>query len=1188
MRIRRLELLKYGHFTNAGFDLPQHAPDFHMVFGLNEAGKSTAQCAIEDLLFGIAHNSPLNFLHDYPSIRLGAIIEADSRTLAFRRRKGNRDTILGSDDLPIVGGDAALASFLGGVEKRAFARMFSLDHTRLREGGRDILEAQDDVGQILYAATAGVVGLRRHIAGMNDEANALWARRASQRKYNAADEKLKAAEQALRDHTVTASQWNELRKALEEASERYSVIEAEIETKGAEQRKLSRIRRVFRHVRGRAELRASIESLAAVPALPKDSSETLESALHESNEAATRLSAAQEQIDALTRERAGLQYDETLLARADDIDQLHERRIQIRGEMADLPKRKAELNAAKGNLLRLATELEWPSNNADEIVDRIPARAKLAHARTLSNRRGELATSVANAQTAVEDAEDRTQAIRDEIRQASPVTDMAALAATIGAIRERGDLASRAAALEGEGREAGKSITELLAAMRPRVADAEALAAMDLPPKGSLEAHRDAARGLAQKRQGCRDRLQNAERELLRITNAYQRLVSDEQAIPAEELRRLRAHREAGWSIIRRKYIDGVPVGDDEIQSFGSDESIADAYQQAVETADDAADMRLEKATIIAELTVRARQIEEAEELLESLRAEEQFLSDDGVSLDSEWLRMWGPAGLAPLSPDAMLEWVELRSRILQITTRQSAAEREARSLREEETGARDLLIKELKGLGIDTAQMAARPLRVVIEFASQAQRQNESQASAFRALEERLAKAVVETTRKRKALETAEAQVITWRGQWSGAITALGLNAASPVETLNVQINAIDELREVANRISYLCHERIEKIERDIAAFSDEVSQVLEAVEPALVAQDPQDAVLEIERQLAESRKAFDLATVADERLADARAKAEQCGRVQEEAGQSIEVLQRTAGVATLDDLREAIARADRRRSMQHELETVNQALLEDSDGLAIADVVAECVDANLDEIAAREQTMAQDLGALRERLMEARDVLSGARRAFEVVGGSDRAARAASDRQSALSEMQQIAEDYVSIRTGVVLLEWAIERYRREKQAPLLKRAGALFAKLTGGSFKELKIEFGEHDKMHLTGLRSNDTIVPVSGMSDGTADQLYLALKVAAVEDSLSHGIALPFVADDLFINFDGPRAAAGFGVLAELARKTQVLFFTHHEHLVQIARQAIGEDVPVITLAPAARPAIADDRNSRAAA
>jgi hypothetical protein len=141
---------------------------------------------------------------------------------------------------------------------------------------------------------------------------------------------------------------------------------------------------------------------------------------------------------------------------------------------------------------------------------------------------------VANARTAIEDAEDRAQAIRDEIQQAPPVTDVAALAAAIGAVRERGDPAGRAATLEAEAREAGKSIGELLAAMRPRVADVGGLAAMEVPPKASLEAHRDASRGLAQKRQGCRDRLQNAERELLRITNAYQGLVSDEQAIPAE------------------------------------------------------------------------------------------------------------------------------------------------------------------------------------------------------------------------------------------------------------------------------------------------------------------------------------------------------------------------------------------------------------------------------------------------------------------------------------------------------------------------------------------------------------------------------------------------------------------------------------------------------------------------------
>ena len=46
--------------------------------------------------------------------------------------------------------------------------------------------------------------------------------------------------------------------------------------------------------------------------------------------------------------------------------------------------------------------------------------------------------------------------------------------------------------------------------------------------------------------------------------------------------------------------------------------------------------------------------------------------------------------------------------------------------------------------------------------------------------------------------------------------------------------------------------------------------------------------------------------------------------------------------------------------------------------------------------------------------------------------------------------------------------------------------------------------------------------------------------------------------------------GARAAAGFKALAELATRTQVIFLTHHEHLVSVARAAVGDELDVITL------------------
>jgi uncharacterized protein YhaN len=1189
MRIRRLYLLKYGHFTNADFDLPPHRPDFHMVYGLNEAGKSTALCAIEDLLFGIPHNSPHNFLHDYGSLRVGALVEADERSLEFRRRKGNRDTLMTGGDAPMPAGEAAFGAFLGGADRRFFTRMFCLDHARLRQGGREILEAQDDVGQILYSAAAGIVGLREQIGKMNEEANALWARRASQRKYNLADERLKAAEHAIREHTVTASRWHDLRSALDAASAAYGDIDSGIQTKSAEARKLTRIRRVCRHVRARAELNTAMEALGEVIALPENASRVLESALNDDNQAAARLATMVEQIDSLTRERSALAYDEALLARADDINRLHERRIQVQAGMADLPKRRAELTAAESHLKRLAAELEWETDNSNKIITSIPARAKLAYARALSNRRGELSTAASNARAALDEAEERAQTLRREIEETGSLTDVSALAATIRAVREAGDLTARAATLEGEVRQSLRSIEELLSTMHLRVSRVAALASMAVPPKATLEGHRDAVRALEQNVQSCRNRTQNAERDLLRQTRAYERIAREEQTVPLQELQRLREHRDSGWSIIRRKYVDGSSVPDAEIHAFGSDQTLSDAYQAAVVTADIAADRRFEKAEIVAQLAVSARQIDETRELLDALRAEERALAEQVQALDTAWQRLWNGSVLNPLGADAMLEWIELRSQILEIASRRAATEREAATVRQEEARACDILVRELKSLGVDTIPVAARPLRVIVEMALEIQRRHETSASARKGLEAGFKKATAETGRKRKALEAAEAELKAWQDQWTAAVQSLRLNTAAISETLDAQINAIDELREVANRINDLRHERIDKIERDIAAFKTEVSQMVHAVAPKLADQDPQDAVLELERRLAIAKTARDLAAAADRKLSDARQKAEQYSEMQREARQNIESLQCAASVGSIDELRGAIGRSDRLSSLQRDLDCANEALAEDGDGMAVDGLVAECAEVDLDDVAAREQRVGEELKGLRERWMKAREVQADARREFEAIGGSDRAARAAADRQAAFSEMTDVAEEYVSMRSAVLLLQWAVERYRREKQAPLLKRAGELFSVLTGASFVDLQLEFDEHDKMHLAGVRGNGRTVRVSGLSTGTADQLYLALRIAAVEDFLHHGTALPFVADDLFINFDDDRAAAGFAVLSELAKKTQVLFFTHHQHLLNVANKAIGKEVPTIVLVPQIRgPEAGARHNSREAA
>ena len=76
----------------------------------------------------------------------------------------------------------------------------------------------------------------------------------------------------------------------------------------------------------------------------------------------------------------------------------------------------------------------------------------------------------------------------------------------------------------------------------------------------------------------------------------------------------------------------------------------------------------------------------------------------------------------------------------------------------------------------------------------------------------------------------------------------------------------------------------------------------------------------------------------------------------------------------------------------------------------------------------------------------------------------------------------------------------------------------------------------------------------------MSEGTRDQLYLALRLASLEQQFETNEPLPLLVDDL-VNFDDDRAAAGIHVLAEIAQRTQVIFFTHHHHLLDIANDVL---------------------------
>ena len=207
--------------------------------------------------------------------------------------------------------------------------------------------------------------------------------------------------------------------------------------------------------------------------------------------------------------------------------------------------------------------------------------------------------------------------------------------------------------------------------------------------------------------------------------------------------------------------------------------------------------------------------------------------------------------------------------------------------------------------------------------------------------------------------------------------------------------------------------------------------------------------------------------------------------------------------------------------------------------------------------ELEGEVEGLERERAGVEERLAEAKG-------RFRKLDGGDAAAVLAGEVAALEATVREAAEEWLRVRVARSMLSAGAERYREANEGVLVARAGELFAELTGGSFEGIGVDYSAADEAVLVGVREGGGRVGVEGMSEGTADQLYLALRLAALEGHLAEvEEPLPLVVDDLFITFDDVRARAVLRVLGKLAQRMQVIVFTHHRHLVELASEVFGD-------------------------
>ena len=136
------------------------------------------------------------------------------------------------------------------------------------------------------------------------------------------------------------------------------------------------------------------------------------------------------------------------------------------------------------------------------------------------------------------------------------------------------------------------------------------------------------------------------------------------------------------------------------------------------------------------------------------------------------------------------------------------------------------------------------------------------------------------------------------------------------------------------------------------------------------------------------------------------------------------------------------------------------------------------------------------------------------------------------------------RLEDTYYALEMAQDSLREATMQLQRRFAPRIAKRAQTIFGKLTDGRYDKLILN---QDLSLNTSAENEDTLRSAQWRSDGTADQLYLALRLAVAEELTPHA---PLVLDDALVRFDDARLQKAMAILKEEAQERQVIVFTCH--------------------------------------
>jgi len=1144
MRLNRLDLTRYGKFTGKSISFGEKVAgktDLHLIYGLNEAGKSTLFSAYLDLLFGIGPQSPYNFIHSYTAMRIGAQLEfADGPRDLLRVKR--RESLLDAQERPIS--DAALNQELGGIEREAYCMMFSLDDKSLERGGQSILASQGELGRLLFSASAGLSDLSRALQSIREHSEAFYKPRGRTHQLSELKNKLADLKNERERLDMVVSEYRSLVEERDRFQQQYNSAQKERAAKVARRDEIQRQLTAFPKLGVLRETRRRLEGLSGIPEPPAAWAEELDTLRKQDIQAQVKEEAISNEIDRLKIIIGGLEIDARSESMAAEVERLKELRARFMSAEKDLPGRKISLREADAMIDSIMMRIERQG-------EKNPARLILGASVTGSLQRlmeqwsgidqafqlaeAELGTARTSLDTELSKlGEEDSDCIEENDLQISKLAIVVeSLRSSDHAVRERtARRASETAKVRLENR---------LKALLPWSGQAEALETMVGPDRGKITRWKTALNKAELDLAGYIRDVEEYSREVERSKAKVNAISGATGVVSDKEAATVRGKRERAWARHRNEL----------------DSASADLFEEVLRQDDIVTAARISHVSELAKLHQAQQSLAEAQAALkranalkiEGGEARDSILKEIAAAIS----RMNPTLAKSSMTLSGLEEWLAKREKAIETQQEVEAAEQDVRAAVEDGKEAALRLSKVLKASGVqhDLKEGFDALLAIARETLDQ-----HAKRGVIRNSIEELRNQVANRSRTVQDVETRQKG---WHTSWSKLCsqTWLSETGVPTIETVREILTSISELSMVLQTKSSL-EDRIAKMEKDQTDFQEH-SEILAQV--FCIAAET-GSILERAELISTRMKGIEnnrqRKTQAQEDLEDKETEKRAAAEARSLIDQSKNAMLEFLGVHSLDDVSLKLADVKVRKDLNQQKDQIESEIVEALrvEDLAIAESILERMERSTLEL-----ELAELDAKIEDQVLLCQQLFSSMKEAdtkLDAVGGDSKIADLEEQRQTALLEIREGSIGYLRLSAGVLASEQALQIYRDKHRSSMMERASAAFRTISRGEYSGLTSQ-PDRDREILMALPAAGGSKGTDELSRGTRYQLYLALRVAGYHEFARSRSSLPFIADDIMESFDNFRAEEAFRLLAEMGEVGQVIYLTHHQHLCEIAER-----------------------------